>query len=123
MPRSMTKARSPSAPALPLPPGNLPELSVSELSTALKRTVEGAFERVRVRGELSGCKRHSSGHFYCSLKDADALLDAVAWRGVFSRLGLNPEDGMEVVATGKITTYPSRSRYQLVIESLELAGE
>ncbi|MBI1777708.1 MAG: exodeoxyribonuclease VII large subunit [Proteobacteria bacterium] len=119
----MAKARSPSAQALPLAPGNLPEFTVGELSVALKRTVEGAFERVRVRGELSGSKRHVSGHFYCRLKDADAVLEAVAWRGVFSRLGLNPEDGMEVVATGKITTYPGRSQYQLVIESMELAGE
>ncbi|WP_142847884.1 exodeoxyribonuclease VII large subunit [Telmatospirillum sp. J64-1] len=102
---------------------NQPALSVSELSQALKRTVEDRFAHVRVRGEISGFKRHSSGHLYLSLKDADAVIDAVCWRGQAMRLGLKPEDGMEVVVTGRLTTYPGRSKYQLVIESMELAGE
>ena len=107
----------------PPPGGNLPEMTVSELSTALKRVVEGNFEQVRVRGEISGFKRAGSGHLYMSLKDENAVLDAVCWRGVAGRLPLQPEDGMEVVASGRLTTYPARSRYQLVVESLELAGE
>jgi exodeoxyribonuclease VII large subunit len=102
---------------------NLPEYSVSELSGLLKRTLEERFDHVRVRGEISGFKRHSSGHLYLSLKDADAVLDAVCWRLTAGRLGLKPEDGMEVIATGRITTYPGRSKYQLVIEAMELAGE
>lgn len=101
---------------------NLPEYSVSEISALLKRTVEQNFSYVRVRGEISGFKRHSSGHCYLCLKDEDALLDAVIWRPTAARLSLQPEDGMEVVCAGKLTTYPGRSRYQLVIESVELAG-
>jgi len=101
---------------------NLPEYSVSEISNLLKRTVEEKFAYVRVRGEISGFKRHSSGHCYLCLKDEEAVLDAVIWRMTAQRLGLKPEDGMEVVCTGKLTTYPGRSKYQLVIESVELAG-
>jgi exodeoxyribonuclease VII large subunit len=101
---------------------NLPEYSVSEISQLLKRTVEQTFSYVRVRGEISGFKRHSSGHCYLALKDEDSVLDAVIWRPVVARLGLKPEDGMEVVCSGKLTTYPGRSKYQLVIESVELAG-
>ncbi len=104
------------------PQANLPEFSVSEISALLKRTLEERFERVRVRGEISGFKRHSSGHLYLALKDADAVLDGVVWRGTAARLGLKPEDGMEVICTGRITTYPGRSKYQLVIDSMELAG-
>ncbi|MFN3591341.1 MAG: exodeoxyribonuclease VII large subunit, partial [Thermaurantiacus sp.] len=104
-------------------PGNLPELSVSDLSRALKRTVEAAFDRVRVRGEISGFKRHSSGHLYFALKDADAVLDAVMWRGTASGLAFRPEDGLEVVATGRLTTFPGRSKYQIVVERMEPAGE
>ncbi len=103
--------------------GNLPEMTVSELSMALKRVVEGNFEQVRVRGEISGFKRAASGHLYMSLKDENAVMDAVCWRGMAARLALRPEDGMEVVASGRLTTYPARSRYQIVVESLELAGE
>ena len=103
--------------------GHLPVLTVSEISALLKRAVEESFARVRVRGEISGFKRAASGHLYFALKDADAVLDAVAWRGTVGRLGLKPEDGMEVVATGRLTTYPGRSRYQIVVEALELAGE
>jgi exodeoxyribonuclease VII large subunit len=104
-------------------PGNVPEFTVSEISLAVKRTLEGTFERVRVRGEISGFKRAASGHCYMALKDADAVLDAVCWRGNAGRLGISPEDGMEVIATGRLTSYPGRSKYQIVIESLELAGE
>ncbi len=103
--------------------GNVPELSVSDLARALRRTVEAAFDRVRVRGEISGFKRHSSGHLYFALKDADAVLDAVMWRGVAAGLAFRPEDGLEVVATGRITTYPGRSKYQIVVERMEPAGE
>ena len=104
-------------------PRNMPEYSVSELSQALKRTVEDAYSYVRVRGEVSGFKRAVSGHLYMSLKDESANLDAVCWRGVAGRLAIEPEDGMEVIASGKLTTYPGRSKYQIVIDSLELAGE
>jgi exodeoxyribonuclease VII large subunit len=102
---------------------NLPEYTVSEISQAVKRTLEGSFERVRVRGEVSGFKRHSSGHCYFTLKDADAAIDGVCWRGTAMRLGIKPEDGIEVVVSGRVTTYPGRSKYQLVIDSMELAGE
>jgi exodeoxyribonuclease VII large subunit len=112
----------PSDPAEPLG-HNIPVLSVSELSQQVKRTVEGSFGRVRVRGEISGFKRAASGHLYLALKDADAVLDGVCWRGTAQRLSIVPEDGLEVVATGRLTTYPGRSKYQIVIESLELAGE
>ncbi len=102
--------------------GNRPVFTVGELSQALKRVVEGEFAWVSVRGEVSGFKRAASGHLYFSLKDADAVLDAVCWRGAAGRLGTLPEDGLEVVATGKISTYPGRSRYQIVVERLELSG-
>jgi exodeoxyribonuclease VII large subunit len=110
-----------------LPPGthsggNLPEYTVSELSTALKRSIEENFSHVRVRGEISGFKRHGSGHCYFALKDADAVIDAVCWRMTGIRLAIRPEDGMEVVCTGRLTTYPGRSKYQLVIDTIELAG-
>lgn len=102
---------------------NSPALSVSELSGALKRTVEQAFGHVRVRGEISGWKRHGSGHCYFTLKDDSACIDAVLWRGQAARLSFAPEDGAEVVAIGKLTTYPGRSKYQIVVDRLELAGE
>ena len=105
------------------PAGNVAEYTVSELSQALKRTVEEKFSWVRVRGEISGFKRAASGHLYMALKDENAVLDAVCWKGVAGRLGIAPEDGLEVIATGKLTTYPGRSKYQIVIDSLELAGE
>src|SRR5256714_219882 len=101
---------------------NLPEYTVSELSQALKRSVEENFSHVRVRGEISGYKRHSSGHCYFALKDAEAVLDAVCWRQTAIRLPIRPEDGMEVVCPGRLTTYPGRSKYQLVIDTIELAG-
>jgi exodeoxyribonuclease VII large subunit len=101
---------------------NLPELSVGQLSSALQRTVETAFPRVRVRGEISGFKRAPSGHLYLNLKDPDAVLGAVCWKGVAARLAIRPEDGMEVIATGKLTTFAGQSKYQLVIDQMELAG-
>ena len=101
---------------------NLPEYTVSELARALKRSIEENFAYVRVRGEISGFKRHGSGHCYLSLKDADAVIDGVCWRMTAMRLGLKPEDGMEVVCTGRLTTFPGRSKYQLVIDTMELAG-
>jgi exodeoxyribonuclease VII large subunit len=101
---------------------NLPEYTVSELSLALKRAIEDGFGIVRVRGEVSGWKRHGSGHCYFALKDSDAVIDAVCWRGTASRLDIRPEDGMEVVCSGRLTTYASRSKYQLVVERIELAG-
>ncbi|MEA3047003.1 MAG: exodeoxyribonuclease large subunit, partial [Sphingomonadales bacterium] len=105
------------------PGDNAPAFSVSELSAALKRTVEGAFDHVRVRGEISGFKRVASGHCYFTLKDDAACIDAVIWRGQAAAIRFQPEDGIEVIAAGKLTTYPARSRYQLVVERLELAGQ
>ncbi len=103
--------------------GNAPAFSVSEISSALKRTVEDRFGHVRVRGELSGYKRAASGHLYFSLKDADAKLDGVMWKGNAARLPFAPEDGLEVIITGKLTTYAGRSSYQIVADRMELAGE
>src|SRR3954468_3413558 len=101
---------------------NLPEFSVTELSSALKRAVEDQFAFVRVRGEISGLKFHSSGHVYFDLKDEKACLNAVIWRGTVPRLRVRPEAGMEVVLTGKLSTYAGSSRYQIVVEQVELAG-
>ena len=102
---------------------NAPEITVSELSNAVKRAIEDRFGYVRVRGEISGYRGpHSSGHAYFSLKDANARLDAVIWRGSFARMRVKPEEGVEVVATGRLTTFPGKSSYQIVIEQLELAG-
>jgi len=104
------------------PLANLPEFSVTELSAALKRAVEDQFAFVRVRGEISGLKFHSSGHVYFDLKDEKACLNAVIWRGTVPRLKVRPEAGMEVVLTGKLSTYAGSSRYQIVVEQVELAG-
>ncbi|RUX29733.1 exodeoxyribonuclease VII large subunit [Mesorhizobium sp. M7A.F.Ca.US.011.01.1.1] len=102
---------------------NAAEYTVSEISGALKRTVEDVFGNVRVRGEISGYRGpHSSGHAYFALKDDRARLDAVVWKGTMSRLKFRPEEGMEVIATGKLTTYPGKSNYQIVIDNLEPAG-
>src|SRR5260370_3686717 len=102
---------------------NAPEITVSELSNALKRAIEDRFGYVRVRGEISGYRGpHSSGHAYFCLKDANARLDAVIWRTAFLRMRIKPEEGLEVVATGKLTIFPGKSSYQIVVESLELAG-
>ncbi|MCA0370887.1 MAG: exodeoxyribonuclease VII large subunit [Proteobacteria bacterium] len=98
-------------------------LSVSELSFRLKGLVETQFSHVFVRGEISGAKAHSSGHLYFALKDAQSVLDCVCWRGTLSRQDIAPQDGMGVLIHGKLTTYPGRSKYQLVVESLSLSGE
>jgi exodeoxyribonuclease VII large subunit len=104
-------------------PSNLIEYTVTELSGSIKRTIESAFDQVRVRGEISGYRGpHSSGHAYFALKDDRSRLEAVIWKGNFSKLKTRPEEGMEVIATGKITTFPGSSKYQIVIESLEPAG-
>jgi exodeoxyribonuclease VII large subunit len=105
------------------PGDNAPAISVSELSAALKRSVEDGFGHVRVRGEISGFKRVGSGHCYFTLKDDSACIDAVIWRGQAGSLRFQPEDGIEVIATGRLTTYPARSRYQIVVDRLELAGQ
>lgn len=102
---------------------NAEPLTVSDLAQALKRTVEDRFGFVRLRGELSGVKRAASGHLYACLKDDGAVIDGVMWRTSMARLAFVPEDGLEVVASGKVTTYPGRSKYQIVIERMELAGE
>jgi exodeoxyribonuclease VII large subunit len=102
---------------------NVPEWTVSELSAALKKTVEDAFGYVRVRGEISGYRGpHSSGHCYFALKDSGAKIEAVIWKTAFGRLRLKPEEGLEVFVTGRLTTYPGQSKYQIVIETLEPAG-
>ena len=101
---------------------NLPEFSVTELSAALKRAVEDQFAVVRVRGEISGLKFHSSGHVYFDLKDDKAVLNAVIWRTTTARLRVRPEAGMEVICTGKLSTYAGTSRYQIMVEQVELAG-
>jgi exodeoxyribonuclease VII large subunit len=102
---------------------NAPPLSITEISAILKRTVEDRFSFVRLKGELSGVKRAASGHLYCSLKDEGARIDGIMWRGSAQRLAFLPEDGVEVIVTGKLTTYPGRSTYQIVIERMEIAGE
>jgi exodeoxyribonuclease VII large subunit len=102
---------------------NSPEFTVSELSSALKRTVEDAYGHVRVRGEISGFRGpHSSGHCYFALKDESAKIEAVIWKGVHGRMRFKPQEGLEVIATGKLTTYPGSSKYQIVIEAIEPAG-
>ncbi len=104
----------------PLP--NVPGYSVSEIAGAVKRTLEGAFGRVRVRGEVTEFKRYPSGHIYFSLKDEGAKLQAVVWRSAVGRMGMVPENGVEVIATGRLSSYADRSTYQLVVERLEYAG-
>ena len=99
------------------------EWTVSEVSFAIKQLVENAFDHVRVKGEIFDAKRADSGHWYLSLKDENSVLAAVCWRGVANALNVKIADGIEVIATGKITTFNGRSSYQLVIEQLELAGE
>jgi exodeoxyribonuclease VII large subunit len=102
---------------------NSPEFTVSELSSALKRTVEDTYGHVRVRGEISGFRGpHSSGHCYFALKDDSAKIEAVIWKGVHGRMRFKPQEGLEVIATGKLTTYPGSSKYQIVIEAIEPAG-
>ncbi|MFT9424080.1 MAG: exodeoxyribonuclease VII large subunit [Acetobacter syzygii] len=103
--------------------GNVPEYTVSEISGAIRRTLEGSFSRVRVRGEITEFKRYPSGHIYFSLKDEQGKISGVVWRGSVSRLGLVPENGLEIIATGKVSAYGERSSYQLIVERMEYAGE
>ncbi len=103
--------------------GNIVEYSVSDIANALKRSIEERFGHVRVRGEISGFKGpHSSGHCYFSIKDEGAKLDAVVWRGSFARLRANLQEGLEVIVTGKLTSYPGKSSYQIIVEAAEPAG-
>jgi exodeoxyribonuclease VII large subunit len=104
-------------------PTNLPEFSVSELSGAIRRAVEDGFPLVRVRGEISGLKAAASGHVYFDLKDEKAVLNAIIWKPQARALRLKPEPGMDVICTGRVTTYPGSSRYQLIVERMELAGQ
>ncbi len=104
-------------------PDNTPELTVSELSAQLKHTLESAYASVLVRGEISGLKLHTSGHAYFALKDENALIDGICWRGVYTKLAIQPNDGMDVICRGKVTTYAGRSKYQIIVESMELAGQ
>lgn len=120
----MLKPKAPRAPALDVRPASNDEpLSVSALSNALKRTVEDRFGYVRVRGEISNFRGvHASGHAYFCLKDEGARIDAVIWKTSFARLHVKPEEGMDVIASGKLTTFPGKSSYQIVVEDLEPAG-
>jgi len=104
------------------PAGNLREFTVSELSNHLKRAVEEGFSLVRVRGEISRVSRHSSGHCYFDLKDDRAVLASIIWKGTFPRIKVKPEQGLEVVCSGRITTFPAQSKYQIIVEEMELAG-
>src|SRR6516162_10779046 len=102
---------------------NMPEWTVSELSAALRKSVEDGFGYVRLRGEISGFRgAHGSGHCYFALKDEKAKIEAVIWRTTVLGLKLKPVEGLEVIATGRITTYPGSSRCQIVIDTLEPAG-
>lgn len=102
---------------------SLPVFTVSELSTSLKKSVESTYSGIRVRGEISGLKRHTSGHVYYTLKDDNAVLDAVSWRGTYSNNPIQLEDGLEIIAYGRLTTYPQRSKYQFIVESYEATGQ
>ena len=101
---------------------NIPEYSVSEIAAGVRRLLEDAFPLVRVRGEISGFKAYASGHGYFDLKDEDSVLAAVMWKGQLARLSFRPENGLEVVATGRLTAYPKSSKFQLVVERMEVAG-
>ena len=101
---------------------NTPEFTVSELAQSLKRTVEDTYGHVRVRGELGRTTIAKSGHCYLDIKDDRAVINSIIWKGVMSRLSMRPEEGMEVICEGKLSTYPGRSNYQLIIDKMELAG-
>ena len=105
------------------PLSNVPEMSVSDLALSLKKTLEQTYGHVRVRGELTGIKVAASGHLYGDIKDVDANVNIVCWRGTLSKLTIKPEDGMDVIVTGRVSSYPKSSRYQIIIEKIELAGE
>ncbi|MHA1539172.1 MAG: exodeoxyribonuclease VII large subunit [Alphaproteobacteria bacterium] len=103
---------------------NIPEFTVSGISIAIRNVVEESFDLVRVRGEISGYRPASSGHVYFSLKDEDAVLNAICWRGTAAKLPFKPEDGMEVIITGRVTTYSkNRSEYQIIVDTMEVAGQ
>jgi exodeoxyribonuclease VII large subunit len=106
----------------PAPPGNQPEYTVSELSGAVKRVIEGEFGLIRVRGEVGRVSRPASGHLYFDLKDDRAVIAAVSWKGQVARMQVRPEEGMEVVATGRMTTFPGQSKYQLIVDDVAPAG-
>jgi exodeoxyribonuclease VII large subunit len=106
----------------PAPVSNMPEYTVSEISGAVKRTLETTFGRIRIRGELTEVKRYPSGHIYLSLKDESSKISGIIWKNAVPRLGMVPENGTEVIATGRITAYGERSSYQLIIERMEYAG-
>ena len=106
----------------PIPGENAPEFSVTELSSAVKRMIEGEFAHVRIRGEVGRVSRPRSGHIYLDLKDDRSVISGVIWKGVATRLATQPEEGLEVVATGRLTTFPGQSKYQIVIEDIKLAG-
>ncbi|MEY4697551.1 MAG: hypothetical protein RIT14_1979, partial [Pseudomonadota bacterium] len=106
----------------PAPQGNQPEYTVSELSGAVKRVIEGEFGLVRVRGEVGRVSRPASGHLYFDLKDDRSVIAAISWKGQLARMQIRPEEGMEVVATGRMTTFPGQSKYQLIVEDVSPAG-
>lgn len=113
------KKKEPVKPVL----SNVPEMSVSDLALSLKQTLEQTYGRVRIRGELSGLKRAASGHLYGDIKDVDANINIICWRGTMLKLAITPEDGMDVIVTGRVSSYPKSSRYQIIIDAMELAGE
>ncbi len=104
------------------PASNSPEFTVSELSGAVKKVIEGEFGLVRVRGEVGRVSRPASGHLYFALKDDRASLDAVSWKGQIAKMQVRPEEGMEVIATGRLTTFPGQSKYQMIVEDVAPAG-
>ena len=106
----------------PAPPGNQPEYTVSELSGAVKRVIEGEFGLVRVRGEVGRVSRPASGHLYFDLKDDRSVIAAISWKGQVAKMQVRPEEGMEVVATGRMTTFPGQSKYQLIVDDVAPAG-
>ena len=100
----------------------VPEFSVSDISAAIKRNIEGEFSSVRVKGEIGRVSKPSSGHLYLDIKDEKSVLAGIIWRGTAQRLKILPEEGLEVTVLGRITTFPGQSRYQIIIEELSLAG-
>lgn len=121
--QEQTKAPAPVKSPAPPARSNVPEMSVADLANSLKRTLEDTFSHIRVRGELSGIKIAASGHLYGDIKDVDANINIVCWRGTLSKLPIRPEEGMDVIITGRVSSYAKSSRYQIIIEKMELAGE
>ena len=106
----------------PAAPSNAPEYTVSELSGAVKKVIEGEFGLIRVRGEVGRVSRPASGHLYFDLKDDRNVIAAISWKGQVARMQVRPEEGMEVVATGRMTTFPGQSKYQLIVDDVAPAG-